>query len=558
MKISTTLSICSCLLVISGVLTDASANQLAAKEAGRSTVINARGENIAAGAVKIRKAPAVSFETRRRLPSAATGSGIIYAAPEGGTTKVYGGAGQSVMWMGDMAALMPTDGAAQELTTYENGDVYWKDPIFGLPTSTYLKGKLADGKFSLALPQPILEMEGETYYVYSLKMEDVDGVSWFVPDTDNTSISLALDSETGVLTQEGDNMLGICNRAGDWQLVGQIEMVLTPFAKTVTYMPEDAGAEDWAFRYTVNDGNEGADVVKVGRKDDKLYISGLYPFDKDACITAEIQGDKIYWESEQYFGNYGGYFFYVYGGHKEVETYVDEDDVYHIEESIYYEDDATMAYDAEAKTISPIQDGQLIMVSSGMTWPLVQYEELSFKYQGEVTDFTPAAPRILDYYDFDTELGMIVLTLPIENVQGQVINSENISYEVYVNDALLTFSPDAYTAFEKPMTRIPYGFTDNNDITGLGATRNIMLHQDGIESLGVVCYYQLPDGSELASERATFAVAGISDATSESPVAGTEYFDLSGRAVKAPAAGIYIKADTRADGSRAVSKVVVR
>lgn len=558
MKISTTLSICSCLLVVSGVLTDASANQLAAKEAGRSTVINARGENIAAGAVKIRKAPAVSFETRRRLPSAATGSGIIYTAPEGGTTKVYNGAGKSVMWFGNTATIMADDGAAQEITTYDNGDAYWKDPMFGLPTSTYLKGKVADGKFTVTLPQPILEMEGETYYAYSLKMEMMEDGSWFVPDTDNPSISLTLDSETGVLTQEGDNMLGICNRAGDWQLVGQIEMVLTPFAKTVTYMPEDAGAEDWAFRYTVNDGNEGADVVKVGKKGNTLYIGGLYPFDKDACITAEIQGDKIYWESEQYFGNYGGYFFYVYGGHKEVETYVDEDDVYHIEESIYYEDDATMAYDAEAKTISPIQDGQLIMVSSGMTWPLVQYEELSFKYQGEVTDFTPAAPRILDYYDFDTELGMIVLTLPIENVQGQVINSENISYEVYVNDALLTFSPDAYTALEKPMTRIPYGFTDNNDITGSGATRNIMLHQDGIESLGIVCYYQLPDGSELASERATFAVAGISDASTESAVAGTEYFDLSGRAVKAPAAGIYIKADTRADGSRAVSKVVVR
>ncbi len=518
-------------------------------------IINTNGVKITDGTIKI--LPQAPADIRTMSAPAMKTSGVINTAPEG-TTKLYAGSGYSVMSFGESATLAPTDGVAQEIVTCENGDIYWKNPIFALPTDTYLKGSLNGNDITLSLPQAIYEFEGNTFYAYSLKMETREDGAWFVPDTENADITMTVDPATGIITQQGDNMLGLCNANGNWIMIGQTQMKLTPFTKEVTYMPADVEAEDWGMTYTESI-SEASAVVKVGISGDKMYISGLHPLDEKACITADIADGKIHWDSEQYLGYYGGYFFYAYGGKKTVTESVDEDGIPTIEEHIQYQNDATFAYDADAKTITPIIDGQLIMISSGMTFPLVTYEKPYFKYQGPVTDFTPVAATGMDLWNFEEDgFNLFIFSLQPKNAQGQILDANAMSYEVYVNDELFTFTPEEYM-IESPMTRIPYGFTDDmGNFSVTGAERMITLYRTDIQNLSVISYCKDADGIEHASERATYTVAGISDAATDSPVVGCIYHDLSGRIVSNPSAGIYIKEIIRADGSRQISKVSVR
>ena len=58
-------------------------------------------------------------------------------------------------------------------------------------------------------------------------------------------------------------------------------------------------------------------------------------------------------------------------------------------------------------------------------------------------------------------------------MEGNYINPDKLTYRIYLDGELHTFSPDQYVAIYEPMTDIPSTFTDNYDIYSNGNTKTI-------------------------------------------------------------------------------------
>lgn len=505
---------------------------------------------------------------------------IIFQAPDGekkSYVETYDG---WVYWGSEMGLYYFSDfNASNHMIWGEDSKVYIYDPVKAYSTSSYAVGTYADGKIRVDLPQCIgayTDNEGEEQFMWLNKMEEVeqDGekyymicypednyVEYAVDEAGNITLDLgndkeAIDIENGeqpkyllAMTYENEpHALQVWSGFGDafqnWEYV--------PYEEPVT-PPAGLASEYWAFN-TI--GHEHLIEVKIDGND--IYMNGFSSYIEQFWIKGTLTPEKeIVFPTQQYMGmdEYDQNYYFlatktIPGGEDEWNTY----------EMI---DQITMKYDPETKVYSA--PGECLCVSSyrnviayyalaedPMLW---QQDPESLNAAPENPEFISFSPRTDDNFE-----GSLVWRIPNKNVNGALLPTVRMYYNMYVDGELFTFEPDEYKLFDEPTTDVPYDASNFMDIFSYDQNFYISIRFFDPESFGMQSFYVAEDGTTYASELITAnvspsAVKGIENVAK---VVSEQYFDLSGRSIATPAEGICIVKRTYSDGTVHTEKTIRR
>ena len=106
---------------------------------------------------------------------------------------------------------------------------------------------------------------------------------------------------------------------------------------------------------------------------------------------------------------------------------------------------------------------------------------------------------------------------------------------------------------------IPYNFYDYFDFDAQGYRHTFYYYSDGLETIGIQAVYKNEEDKLYASDVSVFPVASVKVIENESKtVTDVTYYDLQGRKVANPEAGLYIVRTAYADGTVSTRKTVIR
>ncbi len=505
------------------------------------------------------------------------GQSIITEAPEG-TLKHYSGSSSSVSNVFGVSE-SNVDGVIADITFTEDGKAYWLNPLSNAPFGSYIVGDVnADNTtITFNFPQYIYmeDYEWMVYNFYAACFESTteDGTtSYSVSDTQTVTFNI---NEDGTITQQGDLYIGV----GDYDVWDEYfyfdgyadkNIVLTPFSATAVTAPEGLKFEDWVIEEKYNDNPKWLMQVAIDGED--VYFKGFnqefpewtFKGTITTCNSDSENFTKVVVPSAQYVGN--AYYRYNYTMAGVVKYEFSE--AYNREIGVVTPTGTSFVFDyneADHILTSPTTDDVLLINEGNKdVSPNTVAVDPTIYRQGEISDYTPAAPSVLKYEDLWENYSQIGLrfTAPCQTVEAQLLRPEYCSYEVYVDGEVFTFSTEDYPKIDKDYTEVPYTYTDEYDIQyQVGNDYHyVYFYFNTMESLGVRLIYTNPaDGKKYYSDITSLDVTGVEGISADlSPVVSTQYFDTTGSQVSATAKGIVIVKQTHADGTVTVAKKVVR
>ncbi|MGN0069111.1 MAG: hypothetical protein ACI350_05225 [Prevotella sp.] len=435
------------------------------------------------------------------------------------------------------------EGALGYLVFAGSDAIYIKNPIINFPTDSWIVGTVEGNTVTVKTPQTVYSelVDGVWYYYDVRRMVYDKDKQTYVVDANATDITFSM--EEGQLTQtEGNVMLGLTDGTGDWTYYGDANMVYTPFTDQVVEMPAGLEMEKWAMTH---DGGDGT-FVSLGFSGNDIYIKGIDPDIPDACIKGTVEDGKVTFPSGQYLGpdEFYGYHFY----------YVALDNDYNVLDKLVFD------YDADLKTM---KSKGILSVNGGKTSAncLYAYEDPMFRRQADDAEtYEPANPEITLFYTYSPTRPKhyLYFNLPVCDVEGSLLDSGKLYYNIYLDDEVLDFYPDEYWNLSSIMTDIPYGYTEGSDIKTDGMQHQVAIYRTGYDRIGVQLIYK-DNGRELRSDIVYHEInsTGIEQVQDGEDAVSVHYTDLSGRRLTAPVKGLNIKTVTYSDGSRKSFKVAV-
>lgn len=526
-----------------------------------------------------------SLESIKRGISRADDAGfnVITEAPEGKLVTMLGSS-QSFYILYEEINVDETYGLAYDAVFTDNNEVYLKNPVNMLDFDTYIKGEVTEDGLKFDFPQPFFRSETDEgtfdLYVDVLELAEVpypdapdEYYTTFIPAEDTRSI-IFTKMEDGSYMMEGEHMLGVTYN-DYWQGYGEMALNLLPFEATTAQIPEGI---EYDFSYVLADELMGWDhtilrSIGIGELDGVTYISGLASGMPDAVIYGTFDKEKntLTIPSNQFLGKYyNHYIFFMSGLGK---TWYDED---WEEEMISYEitdDPLVLNYDPETNVYTPViqeeYDYVFFMFNYGnIETYLCEYYAIDRIYsQGEITDYAPINPEILSIYDIsfmDPEYSYAFeFNIYGDNNNGQILQDNNIYYNIFINGELYTFTAEEYPSLldigVKEITDIPVFLNAGDDIFTSGNYHGIALKRTDVETVGVRAVY-IDGDTRAESEIVTVTNTGepVSVAINNvSSAAKTEFFDLTGRKISGKAAnGMILKRTILRDGTVRTEKIM--
>ena len=279
-------------------------------------------------------------------------------------------------------------------------------------------------------------------------------------------------------------------------------------------------------------------TAKVGFDGDDIYIQGLCSYLPKAWVKGHREGDSYVFDNGQYFGPFafGGeiyplYFMGCAPGTEDVETF-------------------TLTLDEETGAFVAQQWYGICADDIEMNW----YDLLGNVVLSPMVDepAVPADPTVLyyEYYD-DEELGMLMLEIPVIDVEGYPLMVDKLGYQIFCDygdgPEPYIFWADIY-GFDDDETVIPYTFNDDMNILMGGQLVVVYFIGADIQRIGVRSVYN-GGGETNASEISWYQIQTPSSVTDITIDDNKEmiYYDLMGRRVDADhlAPGIYVRQDGR-------------
>lgn len=190
---------------------------------------------------------------------------------------------------------------------------------------------------------------------------------------------------------------------------------------------------------------------------------------------------------------------------------------------------------------------------------------------------TPAVPvnPVFDGYDpapteTSPEVEFKFYAYP-KGTDGQGLLKDALWLRYYLNDEVYTFHKSVYTSLTKDLTLVPVGYKDGSAFyIGSDGEKHYTYFRKSdlpadLHTIGVELIYTI-DGVTNVSERLVYDVttgtssyAGVDSATVDSAeVVDVEYYDLAGRRIAHPGAGVAIRVERLADGTSRTSKQLIR
>lgn len=530
--------------------------------------------------VKPQIGPEYKHETLQKSRRAnADASTIIRAQPEGtllnNMIASYGGYTRN--WLYGLMDVT-TDGGVGKIVEGADGNIY----IYNLPTNlsadSWVKAERGEGDTIVIHRQLIDQREGSDavydYYLTRLVWEYTDratGEGRFVEATGDTAIKLLYSN--GVLRsiedntdpyEEGHYALGaVYTTDGStftWEGNTNWNLYFEPLTDTKISLPSEANLETITIDYINANGTPTSEQTKVAFVGNDVYVNVL---DAATYIKGTIEGDKLTFKSGQYLGIYASMYHLFFTG-QQYYTVTDEGTGQEYETAKVI-DELVFDYDAETRSFST---GDAFVINVGKKTARLYLTSLRAPkfYFFEETAATPADPVITNYNATYTQWGYNALQFTIQatDVDGRFIVPEKLSWQAYVDDEPLIFSPDDYSGLTQEMEEIPYGWYDPGyDIY----TSFFTLYFEPAKNVGIqtiyrgggeerrshIVYYDLSTG-QIVKVDSNGDPAAIQSTANNADAERISYFDAAGRQVSDKTKGLVIKRITTADGvSRSIA-----
>lgn len=463
-------------------------------------------------------------------------------------------------------------GAIVHMVKAAGNEVWLDNPVALLPMNSWIKGTLSDDGNTITIKgaQAVYheELNGEMTMMYLVPVEFVkeheDGTGWYYPTADAT-YTYQSDGKGGWKPTDLNLVQGLCriNEEGEmaWIGYGNLDQILTPHTETVTELPEGLNPEKWVVRY-----DTGGHMADVARGNGKIYIRGLFQEAPEGWAVGEISGQTVSFEVGQYLGEGTDmHYAYLYGGdirpvyNEHYGQYFNEVYATLILEFDYNAADKALT-NCIAVTRTAVRekrnvDPDTYKVQTYLPHPTV-------KYIVRDPECPPSDPYGISFFAYDdqTGYGFVDFRYANEDTNGYILPTEDLYYRVFFNEKLHTFYPDEYASLEKPMVLVPYNYSDFYDFDNNGYLHTFYYYSDSLDRIGIQNVY-LPEGAEtgLVSLLVSFPVTPDAidtiDVTGKT-VSSELWFDLQGRIVENPAAGLYIVRTVYTDGTVITSKVI--
>lgn len=216
---------------------------------------------------------------------------------------------------------------------------------------------------------------------------------------------------------------------------------------------------------------ESAKYISVGFNDNEVYIQGLFSSIPEGYIKGEISGNQVVFKSGQYMGMAKDEFIYLMGASYDMTDF-------------YLEPQVACAYDRELqKIVAPAGSAFLMNASTERLKYLDVVMDPIFKVTNPDPDPTPQVPKPVIW-----AFGTMEFLMPYTNLNDDILDTSTMYYEIYLDDELLTFTPDVYDDLENDMTQIPYNFNLKWCVEGDGVYRKVYFFQSGFETIGCRMY----------------------------------------------------------------------
>lgn len=457
------------------------------------------------------------------------------------------------------------DGAAKDFVVGADGSYYLKNPISFMPTDSWIKGDKAQGDtIVFKLPQHIYNLYDEyddsnvKYYASRLVYQQIDGQNQYVIDEKSQDIKFVWRNDSLIKVNDGA-LLGMTSESGSWNGLGDLtqESTICPFTNEAPADPSKA--VKYVFTFHPSERTTTQRISNVVIEGNDFYADNIDTNIPGAWIHGKIKDGKVTFSGTQFLGldESAAQFRFNFPA----SVYYDEDTY----ETIYKTlGEVTLDYDEASKTFSLDDSRQGFMTNYGYRVIALQMEVLmkpSFEEWSGVVD-RPQNPTILNFQPATSGSGWIIFDLPRNNAQDSFMDQNNVYFNVYFDDELVTFYPDQYLGLKEEMTDVPIDFNDTEryDFQYFGSQHRVVVYDSGFERAGIQAFYLDGDRrlySDIAWSDGTYTGINAASATGAQPKS-TTYTDLSGRAVQHPQNGIFIKTTVMSDGSVKTSKVVVK
>ena len=451
------------------------------------------------------------------------------------------------------------DGVARDFVIGDDGAFYMKNPISFQPTDSWIKGEKGVGDtIVFKLPQQIYLLDNGydtpvKYYASRMNFQLVDGENQYVIDDKSQDMKFVWRNDS-LIKADNEALLGMTSEMGAWNGLGDLvsETTLNPFTNAAPKDPSKA--QKYIFTFHPSERNTTQRISQVVIEGDDFYANNIDSKVPEAWIHGKIDGTKVTFDGPQYLGldkdaSQFRFNFPANVAYNE-ETYTTD---------YLTLSNVTFDYDPATKNLSGCKYGFM----SNYGYRLIAMEmEVMMQPTFEVWNGTVAKPQnpvIVNYQPATTQGGWIIFSLSRNNVDNSFMDQNNVFFNIYFDDELVTFYPDQYTGLTEEMTDVPVDFADARyDFLSFGSQHRVVIYDSGFTRCGVQALYKDGDNtlySDIVYSDGT--VSGISNATAGAPV-GMTYYDLSGRTVAHPQHGIFIQKSIATDGTMHTRKVVVK
>lgn len=455
----------------------------------------------------------------------------------------------------------PVSGKVSAIVEGDDGCLYVKNPIAVYDTDCWLKLDHKEGSTYVAkLPQTATEAwdyEGETIRLNFDRLDYDEDEGYYYPSFGESE--LTFNYENGVLTSAGELgeneempvMLGITydiygaeDRDEAWAWYGENGITIAPMTDKSIDLPEGVTASKKIMSTAESDYS-----VWMAENGNDIYLKFGADF---GYARGTLADGKVTFDNNQYLGIVGSSFGYLVGG---VAVFIEDEDYDEGGYTVYRPTD-NLVFDYKPGDALLKTDGAVIVNEGKASLHALAIYDKAVISDYAVVESAPLDPEIVRYDEYDDfdEYGVFVFNLPASSANGQSISKTDMHYNIFVkgSDSPYLFSADMYELINSDMTDVPYSFTDGGyDFSVNGERHTLVIYED----MGVIGVQSVNSANGKAYKSHIVwsdGSAAIEDIIADDSAECTIY-DLQGRRVSNPTAGIYL----RRQGGK-VEKVIIR
>ena len=380
---------------------------------------------------------------------------------------------------------------------------------------------------------------------------------FFQPATDchyNESAVLVftpVDSLTGTINDDGSLTVDYglvtvesANAAGSLDMAEN--QCIAPFDRTYCYPPSTASRRELQYQSLINARFPTYRIVEVAEDGDDFYACGFCEDAKMTWIKGRREGNDVIFPSGQYMGMIGDFPINFTG-----VTSTDEAGLVETPEFV-------MECAADGGLYTDQIYATQIYDSYGSTYIYFDTELKPYVLEA----VRPEKPQEL-IHEVSTGTPYIILRFSPLNVDGYLMDLENLYYRIYLDGRLFRFNVSDYPLLPENTTEISVMYNDSWNFFDYDGYYSRLFSFDNLnyDVMEVEMVYRLK-GKELTSERLaipnpTKEPDGITSVVGEGEVS-TVCYDLQGRRIPADAHGPVVRRTLLPDGSQRTEKVLLR